>query len=127
MVTMRAAFRTAYRHCRRGGGVAILPDNVTETFSPSTSHGGEDAPDGRGLRYLEWTFDTDPSDNVCETNFAFLFRDAQGRVTSEVERHVFGLFPRASWRTWLEAEGFSAVTSRIDPWNRHLFTARKLA
>jgi ubiquinone/menaquinone biosynthesis C-methylase UbiE len=125
--SLRAAFRTAYRHCRRGGGLAILPDHVTESFTPSTSHGGEDAADGRGMRYLEWTFDPNPNDTVCETNFAFLFRHQDGHVTSESERHLFGLFPRASWMAWLEAEGFANVSSRIDPWNRDVFTAQKLA
>ena len=121
--SMRAAFRTARRHCRRGGAVVNLPDNVAETFEPQTSHGGHDAADGRGMRYLEWTFDPDPNDSVCETVFALLFREADGRVTQETDRHVFGLFPRASWLQWLRDEGFD-VTSRIDPWNRDVFVAR---
>jgi SAM-dependent methyltransferase len=122
--SLRAAFRTAYRHCRPGGGVVILPDHVAETFAEQTDHGGEDAPDGRALRYLEWTFDPNPHDGVCETVFSFLLRDAQGRVTSEIDRHVFGLFPRASWFAWLRAEGFD-VTSRVDPWQREIFIARR--
>jgi SAM-dependent methyltransferase len=124
--SLRAAFRTAHRHCRAGGAVVILPDHVTETFSSTTDHGGEDAPDGRGFRYLEWTFDPDPHDTECETAFAFMLREADGRLTTEADRHVFGLFPRAAWRSWLEAEGFH-VTSRIDPWNRDVFIARKPA
>ena len=124
--SLRAALRTAYRHCRPGGAVVILPDNVAESFQSTTSHGGEDAPDGRGMRYLEWTYDPDPADATCETFFAFLFRDTAGRVISASERHVFGLFPRASWLSWLAAEGFSA-SSRIDPWNRDVFIARKPA
>ena len=124
-VSLRAAFRTAHRHCRAGGAVVILPDHVAETFEPHTSHGGEDASDGRGMRYLEWTFDSDPTDTVCETAFAFLFRHADGTVTSQCERHLFGLFPRASWLAWLTAEGFSSPASRIDPWNRDVFVARK--
>jgi SAM-dependent methyltransferase len=123
-VSLRAAFRTAFRHCRPGGAAVILPDNVTETFAPTTGHGGEDAPDGRGLRYLEWTCDSDPRDTTCETVFAFLFREPGGRVTSDIDRHTFGLFPRAAWSEWLRAEGF-AVTSRIDPWNRDVFIARR--
>jgi SAM-dependent methyltransferase len=124
--SLRAAFRTAFRHCRPGGGVVILPDHVTETFASHTDHGGEDAPDGRGFRYLEWTFDPDPDDSMCETAFAFLLRDANGRVTTEADRHVFGLFPRAAWQSWLSVEGFT-VTSRTDPWNRDVFIGRKPA
>jgi SAM-dependent methyltransferase len=124
--SLRAAFRTAFRHCRRGGAAVILPDHVSETFAPETSHGGEDSASGRGFRYLEWTFDTDPHDGMCETIYAFVMRDADGQVRCETDRHVFGLFPRASWRAWLEAEGFM-VTSRVDPWNRDVFIARKPA
>jgi SAM-dependent methyltransferase len=122
--SLRAALRTAFRHCRPGGAAVVLPDHVTETFAPQTDHGGEDAPDGRGLRYLEWTFDPDPHDTTCNTVFAFLFREASGSITAEMDHHLFGLFPRAAWVGWLRAEGF-AVTSRIDPWNRDVFIARK--
>jgi hypothetical protein len=55
-----------------------------------------------------------------------MLREADGRLTTEADRHVFGLFPRAAWRSWLEAEGFN-VSSRIDPWNRDVFIARKPA
>jgi SAM-dependent methyltransferase len=124
--SLRAAFRTAFRHCRAGGAAVILPDNVTETFEPHTDHGGEDGPDGRALRYLEWTFDPDPHDTTVDTVFSLLFREPDGRVSSDIDRHTFGLFPRASWHKWLQAEGFE-VTSRIDPWNRDVFVARKIA
>lgn len=124
--SLRAAFRTAYRHCRAGGAVVILPDNVAETFESRTDNGGEDAPDGCGLRYLEWTFDPDPGDTTCDTVFAFLLRDKNGRVKSDSDHHRFGLFPRAAWLDWLHAEGLPA-RSRLDPWNRDVFIARKPA
>jgi SAM-dependent methyltransferase len=122
--SLRAAFRTAYRHCKPGGIVVLLPDNVTETFASRTEDGGEDGPDGRGMRYLEWTFDANPHDTICETHFAFLFREADGHVFADHDHHTFGLFPRAAWLNWLSAEGFDA-TSRMDPWNRDVFTAHK--
>ena len=53
-------------YIRHPGAVVILPDNVTETFAPETEPGGEDAPDGRGLRYLQWTWDPDPSDTTLK-------------------------------------------------------------
>jgi SAM-dependent methyltransferase len=124
--SLRAAFRTAYRHCRPGGAVVILPDNVTETFAPYTEHGGEDAADGRGLRYLEWTFDPDPDDTTCESIFSLVCRAPDGTVNHELDRHLFGLFPRASWFGWLRAEGLQP-TSRTDPWKRDVFIARKPA
>ena len=95
-VSLRAAFANAYRHCRPGGAVVIIPDNVTETFAPEAEPGGEDAPDGRGLRYLEWTWDPDPADTAFRTVWSFLLRDASGHVSVDMDDHLFGLFPRAS-------------------------------
>jgi SAM-dependent methyltransferase len=54
---VRATLRTVARHCRAGGIVVVVPDCVRENFAPGTEMGGEDGPDGRGLRYLEWTWD----------------------------------------------------------------------
>lgn len=61
---VRAALRTAALHCLRDGAVAVLPDFVKETFAPGHESGGEDGEDGRGLRYLAWSFDPDPDDDI---------------------------------------------------------------
>jgi len=123
--SVRAAIRTAYRHLRAGGAAAILPDFVKETFEPTTSTGGEDGPDGRGLRYLEWIWDPCPTDDTYEAAYAFLLRERDGTVRAESDRHRLGLFSRAAWLRWLEEAGFSAA-SRRDPWGREVFIARKL-
>ena len=55
-MTTEADLRQAVSHRVRAlpeGGVAVLvPDNIAENFEPGTDHGGHDAPDGRGARYL---------------------------------------------------------------------------
>ncbi|HEY7410211.1 MAG TPA: class I SAM-dependent methyltransferase [Vicinamibacteria bacterium] len=122
--SLRAALRTAARHCRPGGAVVAMPDCVRETFAPATESGGEDAPDGRGLRYLEWTWDPDPDDDTCVSAFALVLREADGSVRFEGDRHLFGIFPRASWLAWMRAEGLD-VTARTDPWRRDVFTGVK--
>jgi SAM-dependent methyltransferase len=119
-----ATLRTAALHCRPGGGIVVVPDCVRETFEPETSHGGEDGPDGRGLRYLEWSWDPDPGDTTFEVAYAFLLREADGSVRSEHDRHVEGLFPRAAWLAWFRNAGFAATT-RLDPWGRDVFSGRK--
>jgi len=103
-----------------------VPDCVKETFEPETSHGGEDAPDGRGLRYVEWTWDPDTSDDTFEVAYAFLLRDASGGTTVELDRHREGVFARRAWLAWLADAGFSATT-RTDPWRRDVFVGRKRA
>jgi SAM-dependent methyltransferase len=116
----RATIETAARHCRPGGAVMIVPDCVRETFEPQTSTGGEDQADGRGLRYLTWTWDPDPGDDTYEEAFALMLRQADGGTSVDHDRHRLGLFPRAAWLAWMRAAGLVA-TSRIDPWGRDVF------
>ena len=123
--SVRATLGTAARHCRPGGGLVVVPDHVRETFEPETSHGGQDAPDGRGLRYLQWSWDPDPSDTTFEVAYAFLLRAADGSMRVESDHHIEGLFPRAAWLTWLGDAGFYA-TSRLDQWQRDVFSGRKM-
>lgn len=105
---LRAAFETAFVHCRPGGALLVVPDHVRESFEPSTSHGGHDAPDGRGLRYLEWTFDPDPQDSLVVTDYAYVLRERDGSVRVEHDRHVTGLFARETWLRLLREAGFEA-------------------
>jgi hypothetical protein len=122
--SVRAAIATAARHCRTGGGVVIVPDCVRETFEADESAEGEDGSDGRALRYLEWTWDPDPHDTTFEVAYAFLMRHPDGSMSVEMDHHREGLFPRASWLAWLDEAGFTA-TSRMDPWDRDVFSGRK--
>ena len=122
---LEAAFNTAALHCKRGGTVIFLPDYVTETFSPGTDDGGEDGDDGRGFRYLEWRWDPDPGDTTYLVDYAFLLRESNGDVRVVHDRHVEGLFPRATWLQLFAAAGLQ-VSSEIDEWGRDVFIGRKL-
>jgi SAM-dependent methyltransferase len=122
--SVRSTLVTAARHCRIGGGVVIVPDCVRETFEPQHEAQGEDGPDGRGLRYLDWMWDPDPNDTTFEVAYAFLMRHPDGTTSVEMDRHREGLFPREAWLTWLDDAGFTAA-SRMDPWERDVFSGRK--
>jgi SAM-dependent methyltransferase len=115
--SVQAALRTAAIHCRAGGTVAVVPDHVRETFEPETDHGGRDAPDGRGLRYLEWIWDPDPGDDTYLVEYAFLLRSGDGAVAMDYDRHVEGLFARAQWLQWFAEAGLPAHCE-TDPWGR---------
>lgn len=117
---VEAALRTAAIHCRPGGTVAVLPDFVRETFEPGTEHDGLDAPDGRGLRWLEWRWDPDPADDTYVVDYALLLRDPDGRVTAEHDRHVEGLFAGQQWLDWFAAAGIPAGAAR-DRFGREVF------
>jgi SAM-dependent methyltransferase len=105
---LRRATATAFLHCRPGGAVVFAPDHVRETFQPSTEHGGHDGDDGRALRYLMWTWDPDPTDATYLTDFAYLLHEPGQPLRSFHDRHVGGLFPRATWLGLLEEVGFRA-------------------
>jgi SAM-dependent methyltransferase len=119
---VEATLQTAAIHCRPDGKVVVIPDHVRETFAPSTDHGGYDATDGRGLRYLEWTWDPDPTDETYLVDYAFLLRSVDGTVTVDYDRHVEGLFSRSQWLRWFEKSGLPA-RSEVDPWGRDVFVA----
>ncbi len=122
---LRAAVETAFTHLRPGGAVVLLPDFVAETFRPETKHGGHDGTDGRSLRYLEWTYDPDPADTTVVTEYAFLLRDADGSVRVLDDRHVEGVFPRATWLRLLADVGFRADVFE-DAWEREVFVGVRL-
>jgi len=122
--SVRAALRTAFRHCRPGGAVLVLPDCVSETFAPNTDCGGHDGDDGRALRWLEWYWDPEPADHTYLAAYGLLFREADGTLSSERDVHQCGLFPRAAWLEWFAEVGFS-VSRELDPFGRDAFTATK--
>jgi SAM-dependent methyltransferase len=123
--SLSAAIRTAAVHCKPGGTVVVLPDFVRETFTSGTDDGGEDAPDGRGLRYLEWRWDPNPNDDTYQVDYAFLLRDADGSVRAIHDRHVEGLFSRDQWLECFKAAGLEAA-STLDQWGRDVFVASKV-
>jgi trans-aconitate methyltransferase len=104
---LKAVFNTVGAHLQKGGVALFCPDHVRETFEESTDHGGRN--DGRrGLRYLEWTWDPDPSDTQHLTDFAYLLRDEDGHIEVVRDRHVCGLFAEAQWIEALREAGFEA-------------------
>ncbi|MCO6486909.1 MAG: class I SAM-dependent methyltransferase [Phaeodactylibacter sp.] len=109
---LEKVFRVARNHLRPGGILFIAPDFFKETFRPSTSHGGHD--DGnRSIRYLEWTYDADPADNVVETEYAYLLKAGGGATRCVHDRAVEGIFPRKTWEALLRKVGFEVAFEPI--------------
>ncbi len=93
---LRRAIETAFVHCQPGGAALFAPDHVRENFQPSTDHGGHDGA-SESLRYLEWSWDPDPTDTTYVVDYAYLLRASDGTVRVEHDRHIEGLFLRADW------------------------------
>lgn len=102
-----AAIATAFEHCKPGGAAVFGPDDTRESFRARSDHGGHDGAD-RALRYLEWTWDPNPTDSTYVTDYAYLLRDDKGDVRVEHDRHICGVFSRATWTHVLEEAGFRA-------------------
>lgn len=117
---LRRAVETCFLHCRPGGAVLLCPDHVKETFEPETRHGGHDSPDGRGLRYVSWTWDPDPDDSSHAVAMAYLMRESDGSVASGHDVTAYGLFPRETWLGILRQAGFEARRLE-DEWGRDVF------
>jgi SAM-dependent methyltransferase len=99
--------KTAFIHCRPSASALFAPDFIRESFAPNTRHGGHDGED-RSMRYLEWTWDPDPSDTWYYVDFVFIFREGEN-VRSENERHTFGLFAENDWHRLLAGAGFTNI------------------
>jgi SAM-dependent methyltransferase len=130
LADLRRAMDTAYAHCRPGGCVLFAPDFVREKFRPATDHGGHDGPT-RSLRYLEWTWDPDATDDTYLVDFACLLKEANGDVRAEHDRHVEGLFSRSDWLRLLAEAGFENARvvplehSELDPCTHEVFVATR--
>lgn len=127
---LRQAIDTAFADCTPGGAALFAPDFLRENFRPGTDHGGYDSPDGtRGLRYLDWTSDPDPSDTTYIVDDAFVLRTGS-EVRVEHDRHVEGLCGRADWLRLLAAAGFDARAvpfehSEVDNCTLEVFVAKR--
>lgn len=108
---LRLALETAFVHTRLGGVALFAPDCVRETFQPRTHHGGNDDNEGHSLRYLEWRWDPDPTDMTYLVDFVIMLRESGMNVRVVHDRHVCGLFPRASWIDAIVQTGFRVQSS----------------
>lgn len=127
---LRRAAETAFVHTRPGGLTLFVPDETAERFEPSTSCGGNDR-DGRGVRYLEWTTDPDPTDEKTTTDYALVIRESDGSVRVVHDRHENGLFARQVWLDTLRSVGFEpdvGVYAHTDlPGGYEMFVGRRPA
>jgi SAM-dependent methyltransferase len=123
---LRSVMQTAFDHLRPGGVALFVPDFVRETFVENTDHGGNDTDRG-SVRFLQWTTDPDPRDTNYLVDFAILIRDTQGQTRVVHDRHVYGLFPRPTWRRLLREVGFDLKTIKVPlaDFGRDLFMGRR--
>lgn len=115
------AMRTAFAHCKPGGVALFQPDDVRETFRPSSRRGGH-RENGRSLKYVEVTHPLAKGASAVDVDFHLTLTDANGSRTMS-DRHRVGVFAKATWLALLSETGFRA-RAIIDPWKRACFLAR---
>ena len=59
----------------------------------------------RSLRCIEWIWDPEPADETYAAEYAFLLRDGVD-IKAVHDRHVEGLFARATWVEILSGAGY---------------------
>jgi SAM-dependent methyltransferase len=101
---LRRAVATAFVHTRPGGAAIFAPDCVSDTFRELSQSFGETT-GSRAVQCLEWTWDPDPTDTMCQVEYVFLLRDGRS-IRAVHDQHVEGLFSRATWTEVLEAAGY---------------------
>jgi SAM-dependent methyltransferase len=126
-----AAIETASVHCKSGGVALFAPDHVRENFKEGTDCGGHDGRD-RAMRYLEWSWDPDPGDTTCVTDYAYLLRESDGTVRVVHDRHIEGLLSRDAWLRLLRDGGFEPSVvpfnhSELEPGTYEIFVCVKRA
>jgi hypothetical protein len=119
---LKRAIATAFAHCKHGGIALFQPDFVRETFDLSTRRGGH-SENGRQVRFVETQGSRGGSRTLVDVDFEFTLTNEKGRTRVARDRHVVGLFPRATWLKMLRAAGFR-VRCVTDPWKRECFVCR---
>lgn len=106
-------FSCAAQHLDRGGILLVTPDDFAETFEPNTDHGGIDG-QGKGMRYLEWSSDRDPNDEIAEVDMVYVLKDKDGKLQIEHDHYEFGLFSIKDWQRLIEEAGFAVFTEPVE-------------
>lgn len=110
---LRKTIETAYVHCRAGGMALFIPDFTSDNFKSTIVTGGHDR-DKRGLRYMEWISDPDPSDTSYLSDMVYMVKDESGQMSCVYDRHILGLFSKEKWLELISSVGFEVKTVPFD-------------
>jgi SAM-dependent methyltransferase len=108
---LRAAIRTATRHLRPGG-VLLVTGKTAETFQENNFAYTGDG-DGIHVTLLENNFVPPLTPDRYEATLVYLIRE-RGELEVHVDRHVLGLFPRATWEQVFREQGLVPGQHALD-------------
>jgi len=106
---LAAVFATAGRHLRPGGVMVVSPDETKETFHQNRVRVSEAEasvkPAAVDVVFLENAYAPAPRAATYEGTIVYLLRE-HGRLRTEVDTHLLGLFALETWRQCLREAGF---------------------
>lgn len=106
---VRRLAATLQAHCSPGGAIVVCPDATAETLTFDTDHGGHDGED-RSMRYLEWSTPGRPGTYEYVVDYAYIYHEDGQPPRVELDRHINGALPQATWLQALRDHGFEAWT-----------------
>jgi hypothetical protein len=82
------------------------------------------------LRYLEWSWDPDPNDSTCTTDYTYVLRESDGSIAVVHDRHIEGMFSRDTWLRLFRQAGFEPRVvpfdhSELEPGTYEIFVCVK--
>lgn len=104
---LRAAMQTASAHLNTAGVFITLPDYFLETFTTPSVHHRVQKHGDTTFTYLYYAHIPDLKVSQVETIFTY-YISANGNVRVEHDRHITGIFPKATWFRLLDETGFDA-------------------
>jgi SAM-dependent methyltransferase len=104
---LRDAIETVAAHLRTGAMAVIVPDDIADTYAPSTSDGGHTIGD-RSLHYTQEHGELRPDSTVVEVRFTYTFREG-GTERTEEDVHLTGVFPLATWTRLISEAGLEPL------------------
>jgi SAM-dependent methyltransferase len=103
---LAATFETAAAHLEKGGIFITSPDHFLETFSSPDIEHATHQQDQTEVAYFQYSHHLVGSDTIVESIMTYMIR-AEGRLRIEHDRHLTGLFPKATWLHLMNGAGFS--------------------
>jgi SAM-dependent methyltransferase len=101
-------FRCAHKHLKPAGVMITHPDECKEQFKQNETNIWTSRTDDMDITFIENQYDPNPKDNTFEKRLVYLIRE-KGKLRTERDLHVCGLFSLDIWRESLRQVGFEVV------------------
>ncbi|MBZ0266464.1 class I SAM-dependent methyltransferase [bacterium] len=113
---LHQTFQTAFHHLKNGGVLVVSLDTTKELFEQNKTmvEQGKTIIDGEKIdvTFIENDYDPDPEDSKYEGTITYLIR-RNGKLTVELDHHILGVFPKATWMEVFTEAGFKVIESNF--------------